>query len=80
MIRTQNAAGGAVRDHRTIEAAARRIAGLDRRSPPVYLGYQLVECSGIHSGLDEEVTDLARELREMGTDVLRGYEHGQFDL
>lgn len=68
MIQTQNAAGGGVRRHRTIDAAARRIAGLDRTSHLVYLGYRLANCTGIHAGREDEIGDAVRDLiyRETG--------------
>lgn len=60
---TENYAGGARKRHRTIEAAARRIA----RQDDVYLGYRLVNCDS------DETRDAIAERVEQMRDADAGY-------
>lgn len=58
MIKTANRAGGGVKNHRTIEAAARRVVYGD----DVYGGYVVVEITGSHD--EQELRERIEELRK----------------
>lgn len=61
MIYTANIAGGAQRAHRSTEVAARRIA---RNEDGAYGGIEIVRCTGVHAGSEDEIKQRAAEIRE----------------